>query len=75
MRKQVAVNPGESVEARTPSPYKRADVYMEMDLEPRMNTDRHGSPAGCCRAWDLRVDDAVVGSEHRSSVKQTSAGN
>jgi putative acetyltransferase len=25
----------------TPSPYERADVYMEMQLEPRMDPDRH----------------------------------
>jgi putative acetyltransferase len=24
----------------TPSPYERVDVYMEMDLEPRMNTEK-----------------------------------
>ena len=27
-------------EKLTPSPYERVDVYMEMDLEPRMNTEK-----------------------------------
>jgi N-acetylglutamate synthase-like GNAT family acetyltransferase len=41
----------------TPSPYKRADVYMEMDLEPRMdaNRDAQGTDEERATANETRI--------------------